>query len=169
MGASLPKNTKTRSSRSRPIMSDINVTPFVDVMLVLLIIFMVTAPMMTVGISVDLPQTKAGPIDEKSEPLTISIDKEGLIYIQETVVSLDELVPRLKALTQDNDQAPIFIRGDQGISYGKVMDVMGSVNAAGFKKVALLAQLPTKSGIFPPPLPPVNSNKPSSTLTTKKG
>ena len=123
-------------------MSDINVTPFVDVMLVLLIIFMVTAPLMTVGIPVDLPKTEASSINEKTEPLTISVDSTGSIYLQKTRLELDQLVPRLQAITGENPDTRIFVRGDQKISYGLIVQVMGAVSSAGFNKVALLAELP---------------------------
>ncbi|WP_218048725.1 protein TolR [Curvivirga aplysinae] len=123
-------------------MSEINVTPFVDVMLVLLIVFMVTAPLMTVGVPVDLPKTKAAQINDSEEPLVLSIDADGLLYIQETSVELDALVPRLQAITGNNPDIRIFVRGDKSIPYGQVMEVMGLVSSAGFKKVALLAKLP---------------------------
>ncbi len=123
-------------------MSEINVTPFVDVMLVLLIVFMVTAPLMTVGVPVDLPKTKAAAMNDSAEPLVLSINKEGILYIQETVVEMENLVPRLQAITGNNPDIRIFVRGDKDISYGQVMNVMGQVSAAGFKKVALLAQTP---------------------------
>ena len=126
-------------------MSDINVTPFVDVMLVLLIVFMVTAPLLTVGVPVDLPQTDAENISTPDEPLVVSVDAKGIIYIQETAVIDAELVPRLKAITGNKPDTRIFVRGDKAIDYGRVMQVMGLINAAGFTKVALLAELP------PPP------------------
>ena|SRR3990167_1305091 len=122
---------------------DINVTPLVDVMLVLLVIFMVTAPLLTVGVSVDLPKTNAAPLNEKDEPLTITIDSQGLIYLQETPIELDILIPRLIAITDSNLEARLYVRGDKDISYGRIMEVMGSINAAGFKRVALLTQLPS--------------------------
>ncbi|MBP6985753.1 MAG: protein TolR [Alphaproteobacteria bacterium] len=142
MGAQIKQPGRRGGSRRGSVMSDINITPFVDVMLVLLIVFMVTAPMMTVGISVDLPETEASSINEKTEPLTISVNKEGRIFLQETEVDLASLVPRLQAITGENQEARIFIRGDQTINYGAVVTVMGSINAAGYKKVALLAELP---------------------------
>lgn len=128
-------------SRYRP-MSDINVTPFVDVMLVLLIVFMVTAPLLTVGVPVDLPETKAASLNDSEEPLVLSVDKDGRIYIQETEIEMENLVPRLRAVTGNNPDIRIFVRGDSRISYGRVMEVMGTVSAAGFNKVALLAKLP---------------------------
>ncbi|MEP1028598.1 MAG: protein TolR [Alphaproteobacteria bacterium] len=131
-------------------MSDINVTPFVDVMLVLLIIFMVTAPLLTVGVQVDLPDTKAGPVSGQDEPLAVSVDAGGQIYIQDTAVDLDTLVPRLHAITGNNPDIRIFVRGDRAINYGRVMAVMGQINAAGYRRVALIAQEPGKAAKRPP-------------------
>jgi biopolymer transport protein TolR len=134
-------------SRYRP-MSEINVTPFVDVMLVLLIIFMVAAPLMTVGVPVDLPRTNATPLNQEQEPLTISVDSAGRIFLQETEVPIENLVPQLQAILRSQPQGQgqperrIFVRGDRGISYGRVMEVMGTVSAAGFSRVALLAEQP---------------------------
>ncbi len=142
MGVQLQQGSRSTRSRRSKSMSDINVTPFVDVMLVLLIVFMVTAPMMTVGISVDLPEASAASINEKTEPLTISVNKEGKIYLQETELDLNGLVPRLVAITGENPDARIFVRGDQAINYGVIVQVMGAINSAGFRKVALLAELP---------------------------
>jgi biopolymer transport protein TolR len=127
-------------------MAEINVTPLVDVMLVLLIIFMVAAPLMTVGVPVDLPKTTAQPLNQESEPLTITVNTEGKIFLQETEVPLDGLVPRLQAIMSEQPQgAPerrIFVRGDKAISYGRVMEVMGTIAGAGFTRVALLAEQP---------------------------
>jgi len=123
--------------RRRP-MSDINVTPLVDVMLVLLVVFMVTAPLMTVGVQVDLPKTQAAAIQGQDEPLSITIDGKGLVYLQETPVELDQLVPRLQAIAKGALDRRIFVRGDQAVNYGKVLEVMGVVNAAGYTKVALI-------------------------------
>jgi biopolymer transport protein TolR len=132
--------------RYRP-MSEINVTPFVDVMLVLLIIFMVAAPLMTVGVPVDLPRTNATPLNQEQEPLTITVDPQGRIFLQETEVALDALVPQLQAIMrnqrQDQPERRIFVRGDRAISYGRVMEVMGTVSSAGFSRVALLAEQPS--------------------------
>ena len=130
-----------RRGAYRP-MSEINVTPFVDVMLVLLIVFMITAPLLTVGVPVDLPKTKAQPMTQAEEPLVISVDAKGVIYIQETSVALENLVPRLIAITGRNAEARIFLRGDRNVDYGRIMQVMGNVNAAGFRRVALIAELP---------------------------
>ena len=130
-----------RGMRHRP-MSEINVTPFVDVMLVLLVVFMVTAPLLTVGVPVDLPKAKMDVISTPEEPIVISIDVKNRIYIQETEVPLENLAARLAAITGANPETRIFVRGDRAIAYGRVMEVMGSVREAGFKKVSLLANLP---------------------------
>lgn len=123
-------------------MSEINVTPFVDVMLVLLVVFMVTAPLLTVGIPLDLPKTNAPVLQGQDEPLTISIDAEGVIFLQETQVTIRDLVPRLIAITENNADTRIFVRGDQSIHYGRIMDVMGTIGSAGFTRLALVAQAP---------------------------
>ena len=133
--------TADRKSRYRP-MSEINVTPFVDVMLVLLIVFMITAPLLTVGVPVDLPKTEAATINDSDEPLVITIDKSGTIFLQETATPLQKLIPRLQAITGENPDVRIYVRGDQSIQYGRVMEIMGRVSVAGYKKVSLLAELP---------------------------
>ena len=130
-----------RRGRYRP-MSEINVTPFVDVMLVLMIVFMVTAPLLTVGVPVDLPQSQAQALSQPDEPLVISVDVEGTIFIQETAVELKNLIPRLRAITENKPDTRIYIRGDRAIDYGRVMQVMGLVNAAGFSRLALISELP---------------------------
>lgn len=135
--------TRHRQSAHRP-MSEINVTPFVDVMLVLLVIFMVTAPLLTVGVEVNLPKTKANAMSGNDEPLTITVDVDGIIYLQETTVDLETLVPRLQSITGANPDARIFIRGDSGINYGRVMEVMGVINAAGYQKVGLVTASQSK-------------------------
>ena len=145
-----------RAARYRP-MSEINVTPMVDVMLVLLIIFMVAAPLMTVGVPVDLPRTNATPLNQEQEPLTISVDSEGRIFLQETEVPIENLVPQLQAIMRnqpaDQPERRIFVRGDRAISYGRVMEVMGTVSAAGFSRVALLAEQPQAPGRAAPAPP----------------
>ena len=128
-----------KRQRRQPV-SEINVTPMVDVMLVLLVIFMVTAPMLTVGVTVDLPKTKSSAIPGDDEPLAVSINAEGQIFLQETMLDLDGLVPRLLAITGNNPDVRIFVRGDKSIDYGRVMEVMGTVNSAGFRKVALITE-----------------------------
>ncbi len=121
-------------------MAEINVTPMVDVMLVLLVIFMVAAPLLTVGVPVDLPQSKAPAITEPKEPLVITLNAEGKLFLQNSEVSDDELVPRLQAITKSNPDTDIYVRGDRAINYGRVMEVMGMVSAAGFNKVSLITE-----------------------------
>ena len=150
MGASLQHHNQGQSQGRRlnrrrqnhQAMSEINVTPFVDVMLVLLIIFMVTAPMITVGIPVDLPKTKAGQLSERGEPVNLTMTAEGDIYLQDTKISLDTIVDKLKAIETANQETQIFIRGDKELPYGKIMGLMGVLNQNGFNKVALLAESP---------------------------
>ena len=127
--------------RYRP-MSEINVTPMVDVMLVLLVVFMITAPLLTVGVPVDLPNTKASVIVGEDEPLVVTLDAEGKLILQETEVALDKLVARLTAITENRKETRVFVRGDRTIAYGKVMQVMGRINLAGFNRVALITELP---------------------------
>ncbi|HAX91529.1 MAG TPA: protein TolR [Rhodospirillaceae bacterium] len=124
-------------------MADINVTPLVDVMLVLLIVFMVTAPLLTVAVPVDLPKAQAQSIRQDKEPLVISVDSRGGVFLQESKSELPDLVAKLKAITGTNPDARIFVRGDKGVPYGRIMEVMGTINAAGYTKVALVAELPT--------------------------
>ena len=131
-----------RGSGSYIPMSEINVTPLVDVMLVLLVVFMVTAPLLTVGVPVDLPKTDASQMVGQDEPLVISVNAKGEVFLQETKITLDQLVPRLDAITNNKRDTRIFVRGDQMIDYGRVMEVMGAVNRAGFSRVALITQLP---------------------------
>ncbi|MBS0560098.1 MAG: protein TolR [Proteobacteria bacterium] len=131
-----------RGRRYRPL-AEINVTPLVDVMLVLLIIFMVTAPLMTSGVPVDLPKTSAAPINSDSEPLTVSIDAQGGIFLQDQQVQLPELVTKLQAIAQNNPERRIFVRGDKAVAYGQIMQVMGTITQGGFTKVALLAEQPS--------------------------
>jgi biopolymer transport protein TolR len=127
--------------RYRP-MSEINVTPLVDVMLVLLVVFMVAAPLLTVGVPVDLPQTQAPPITEPKEPLVITINGEGHIFVQDSEIPTDALVPRLQAITNSNPDALLYVRGDRTINYGRVVEVMSLVSTAGFRKVSLIAESP---------------------------
>ena len=139
---------RSARGRYRP-MSEINVTPLVDVMLVLLVVFMVTAPLLTVGVPVELPQTQAPPINEPKEPTVISVNKDGAIFIQETTVPIDSLVEKLQAITGANPEAVLYVKGDKDINYGRVLEVMSLVTAAGFHKVSLLAE-PPKGGSAPP-------------------
>ena len=127
---------------SREPMSEINVTPFVDVMLVLLIIFMVTAPLLPVGVEVDLPKPQAGQINADAAPLVVSIKDDGTLYLQETEMPPDQLIPRLRAISNANPDVRIFVRGDAAVTYGDVLGVMGRIQAAGFERVALVARLP---------------------------
>ena len=136
------RNTLKRRNRTRPI-ADINVTPMVDVMLVLLVVFMVTAPLLTVGVKVNLPKTKAGLIRDQIEPLAVTVKASGEIFIQDKQVDVLSLAPRLKAITGANPDVQIFVRGDKTIEYGRVMQVMGILNMAGFNKVALITEMPT--------------------------
>jgi biopolymer transport protein TolR len=133
------RNGNGGRARYKP-MSEINVTPMVDVMLVLLVVFMVAAPLLTVGVPVELPQTKAPAITEQKEPLVITVNAEGKLFLQNGGVGDDELVPRLQAITKNNPQADIYVRGDRAINYGRVMEVMGMVSAAGFTKVSLVTE-----------------------------
>ena len=133
-----------RRHRRQPVMAEINVTPMVDVMLVLLIIFMVSAPLLTVGVPIDLPQTQAAGLDQADkEPLAISVNTKGQVFLQNTEVKIDELVPKLKAIADargGNDER-IYVRGDRTVDYGTVMKVMGRLNAAGFRRVALVTEV----------------------------
>jgi biopolymer transport protein TolR len=142
MAFSIDRPTRGKSvkrRRTRP-MSEINVTPMVDVMLVLLVIFMVTAPLLTVGVKVDLPKTQASEIKGEDEPLAVTIDGRGRVFLQDTEVKMDALVPRLKAIAASKPDLRIFVRGDKAIRYGRVMEVMSAIHAGGFRKVALLTE-----------------------------
>jgi biopolymer transport protein TolR len=132
-----------RRHRRRPIMSQINVTPMVDVMLVLLIIFMVSAPLLTVGVPIDLPQTQAKSLEQNKEPLTLSVNLEGKVFLQNSEIPIEELVPRLKAVTtaRGGDDERIYVRGDRKVDYGTVMRVMGRLSSAGFRRVALVTEI----------------------------
>ena len=131
-----------RRHRRRPVMAEINVTPMVDVMLVLLIIFMVSAPLLTVGVPIDLPRTQAKSLDQDKEPLTVSVNVKEQVYLQNTEIPLDEVVPKLKAITDARGGADerIYVRGDRQVDYGTVMKVMGRISAAGFRRVALVTE-----------------------------
>ena len=124
-------------------MSEINVTPMVDVMLVLLIIFMVSAPLLTVGVPIDLPQTQAKSLDQDREPLTVSVKLDGQVYLQNAEIKVEELVPKLQAITQARGglDERIYVRGDRKVDYGTVMRVMGRLSAAGFRRVALVTEI----------------------------
>jgi biopolymer transport protein TolR len=124
-------------------MVEINMTPLVDVMLVLLIVFMITAPLLTAGVSVDLPEAESAPLPGQDEPLSVTIDAKGAVFLQDTAVTLEQLAPRLQAITGRNPDARIFVRGDKVIDYGRVMAVVGAVHSAGFTKVALVTEFET--------------------------
>jgi biopolymer transport protein TolR len=128
-----------RARRHSP-MHEINVTPFVDVMLVLLIVFMVTAPLLTVGVPIELPESRGQQLQTNKEPLTISVQKDGKVYIQETEVQLSDLATRLRAIAKSGYEETIFVRGDKGIDYGTVMKVMSRIKAGGFTKVSLVTE-----------------------------
>jgi len=119
-------------------MSEINVTPFVDVMLVLLIIFMVAAPLLTVGVPIDLPETQAKPMNAETQPITVSVNQAGQIHLQETEIPLEEVVPKLEAIAKTGYEERIFIRGDKAADYGTVMKVMARISAAGYKNLGLV-------------------------------
>ena len=124
-------------------MSEINVTPFVDVMLVLLIVFMVTAPLLTVGIPVDLPKIKANALTDQKDPIEITVKLDGSVYLGESIVEVENIISRLNAITDNNTEARIYVRGDRVVAYGRVMEIMSIINSAGYVKVALVAQNPT--------------------------
>jgi biopolymer transport protein TolR len=132
-----------RRGRRKPVMAEINVTPMVDVMLVLLIIFMVSAPLLTVGVPLDLPQTQAKSLDQDKNPLTLSVNLKGQVFLNDAEIALDDLVPKLKAITDARGGADerIFVRGDKHVDYGTVMKVMGRLSAAGFRRVALVTEV----------------------------
>ena len=130
-----------RSGRRRPL-AEINVTPFVDVMLVLLIIFMVTAPLLTAGVPVELPKTQAKPLTEDREPLSVTIRKDGSVYLQQTKVSTDTLAERVRAIASNGYEERIYVRGDTSVPYGRVIEVMAILNNAGFTKVGLVTGPP---------------------------
>ncbi len=125
-------------------LSEINVTPFVDVMLVLLIVFMVTAPLLTVGIPVDLPKVKANALTDQKDPIEITVKLDGQVYLGESTVEIENLIPRLNAITNQNTEARIYVRGDRVVAYGRVMEIMSIINSAGYIKVALVAQNPSE-------------------------
>ncbi|HWK13705.1 MAG TPA: protein TolR [Rhizobiaceae bacterium] len=127
-----------RRGRKHALISEINVTPFVDVMLVLLIIFMVAAPLLTVGVPIDLPETQAKALNSETQPITVSVNQEGKVYLQETEIPLDEVVPKLEAISQTGYEERIYVRGDRAADYGTVMQVMARISAAGYKNLGLV-------------------------------
>ena len=136
-------NNSSKKRKRYSQMSEINVTPFVDVMLVLLIVFMVTAPLLTVGIPVDLPKVKASALTDQKDPLEITVKLGGEIYLGESKVEVENLIPRLNAITELNKEARIYVRGDRVVAYGRIMEIMSLVNSAGYVKVALVTQNPS--------------------------
>jgi len=141
MGASLGGGRGGRGShrRHRP-MADINVTPMVDVMLVLLVIFMVTAPLLTAGVPLELPKTNAGQLKGDDKPVSVSIKQDGTLWLQETKVEIDELAPKLKAITAEKPDTTIFVRGDGQVNYGRMAEVLSTLSTAGFTKLSLVTQ-----------------------------
>ena len=138
-------NLNKRKKQRYTQMSEINVTPFVDVMLVLLIVFMVTAPLLTVGIKVDLPKVKATALTDIKDPNEITVKLDGEVYIGESKVEVENLIPRLNAITEQNTEARIYIRGDRVVAYGRIMEIMSTINSAGYIKVALVTQNPKEN------------------------
>ena len=148
MGMSMAQGGGGRGGRRRrgmpryKAMADINMTPFIDVMLVLLIIFMVAAPLLTVGVPIDLPQTQAKSLDQDKEPLTISVNEQGKVYLQNSETDVDALIAKLQAIAQarGGTEARIYVRGDKSVNYGTMMKVMGQLSSAGFHRVALVTE-----------------------------
>jgi biopolymer transport protein TolR len=140
---------RSRRGRRRPVMSDINVTPFVDVMLVLLIVFMVSAPLLTVGVPIDLPQSQAKTLPQNNEPLSVSVTGDGKVYLQKDEIALNDLIPKLKAIIDargGNMDETIYVRGDKKVDYGTMMRVMGRISGAGYHKVALVTEVEQDGG-----------------------
>ncbi len=136
-----PRRSGRRRRSSYQPMSEINVTPFVDVMLVLLIVFMVAAPLLTVGVPIELPETKAKPLQGDNEPLTVSLTPDGKLFLQDTEIELDTLAPKLIAIAKNGYDERVFVRGDRNVGYGSVMKVMGVLNRAGFKRIGLVTDI----------------------------
>lgn len=128
---------RRRAKRHMPV-SEINVTPFVDVMLVLLIIFMVAAPLLTVGVPIDLPETQAKSLQPETQPITISVNQEGKVYIQESEIAVDDILAQLEAIAQNGYEERIYVRGDRSADYGTVMKIMARISSAGYKKIGLV-------------------------------
>ena len=135
-------NQNKRKRQYQP-MSEINVTPFLDVMLVLLIVFMVTAPLLTVGIPIDLPKVKADALTDQKDPLEISIKLNGEVYLGEDIINVENLIQTIEAITEENFESRIYVRGDRGIAYGRVMEIISMINNAGYRRVALVTQNPS--------------------------
>jgi biopolymer transport protein TolR len=141
MGGSSGAGGRSSRVRGRGVSAEINVTPLVDVMLVLLIIFMISAPLLTVGVPIDLPQSQAKSLDQEREPLTLSVNDKGQVFLQNTEIKLEELVDKLKAVAKQGPEERIYVRGDKKVDYGTVMKVMGRLQAAGYRKVALVTEV----------------------------
>ncbi|MGI9356276.1 MAG: protein TolR [Rhizobiaceae bacterium] len=137
VGSGVSGGRRRRARRHQP-MSEINVTPFVDVMLVLLIIFMVAAPLLTVGVPIDLPESQAKQLNSETQPITISVREGGQIFLQETEILYEELVPKLTAIAKNGIEERIYVRGDRATDYGTVMRIMGALNQAGYRKIGLV-------------------------------
>jgi len=140
MGSDVSIGARRVRGQRRAVMSEINVTPMVDVMLVLLIIFMVAAPLLTVGVPIDLPETQAKSLEQDREPLTLSVNDKGQVFLQNSEIKMDEIVPKLKAIAKNGSDERIFVRGDRKVDYGTVMRVMGRLSAAGYRRVALVTE-----------------------------
>jgi biopolymer transport protein TolR len=140
-GSSSSVSRRSSRIRGRGVSAEINVTPLVDVMLVLLIIFMISAPLLTVGVPLDLPQSQAKSLDQDREPLTLSVNDKGQVFLQNTEIKIEELVDKLKAVAKAGVDERIYVRGDKKVDYGTVMRVMGRLSAAGFRKVALVTEV----------------------------
>jgi biopolymer transport protein TolR len=145
-GTGTAGGARRRRRSYRGLNSEINVTPFVDVMLVLLIVFMIAAPLLTVGVPVDLPETQAKPMEGDTEPLTVTVKPDGAIFLQDTEVELATLVPKLQAIAENGYEERIFVRGDRNVDYGRVMKVMGALNAAGFKRIGMVTETEAEAG-----------------------
>jgi biopolymer transport protein TolR len=143
MAGSSSSSSGRRSSRirGRGVSAEINVTPLVDVMLVLLIVFMISAPLLTVGVPLDLPQSQAKSLDQDREPLTLSVNDKGQVFLQNTEIKIEDLIDKLKAVAKAGVDERIYVRGDKKVDYGTVMRVMGRLSAAGFRKVALVTEV----------------------------
>lgn len=141
MGAGISSGGGRQRRQRTRMMSEINVTPFVDVMLVLLIVFMVAAPLLTVGVPIDLPESQAKSIEQNKDPLTVSVNDKGQVFLQNTEIAVDEIVAKLKAIAKNGTEERIYVRGDRKVDYGTVMRVMGRLSAAGYRRVALVTEV----------------------------
>ncbi len=168
MAGNLSPNSHSRNRRRRNFRpsSDINVTPLVDVMLVLLIIFMVTAPMLTVSVPVDLPKTNAAQSNDQAEPLVVSMDVNGKTYFQENELPIQDIIQKLITLTEGKPDTKIYVRGDKKLPYGQIMEIMGSIASAGFQRVSLMAELPTPTPAVPQRIHTKPQQHPTSPLQT---